>query len=76
MLYLPALWAHKVEQWAGVDGDGSASWLKGAMAVNYWCDMDFSSPTFLMHSFLRRIAASVGYMESDVDIEDSDNESV
>ncbi|KAI8840747.1 cupin-like domain-containing protein [Chytriomyces cf. hyalinus JEL632] len=75
MLYLPALWAHKVEQRAGVDGDGSASWLKGAMAVNYWYDMDFSSPAFVMHSFLRRIAAGVGCMEPDIDIEDSDDES-
>ncbi|KAI8606835.1 cupin-like domain-containing protein, partial [Chytriomyces sp. MP71] len=67
VLYLPALWAHKVTQGPGRHGDGSATWCSGAVAVNYWYDMNFASPVFLLHRILRDLAAEAGYMEADVE---------
>ncbi|KAI9326025.1 cupin-like domain-containing protein [Obelidium mucronatum] len=61
MLYLPSLWAHKVEQ-----GDKT-------MAVNYWYDMSFGK-TYQMHRLLRMLAADAGYMEPDEDINETDGE--
>jgi jumonji domain-containing protein 7 len=45
MLYLPALWYHKVKQ--SCDEDGIC------VAVNYWYDMEFTGPFQPMTSFVR-----------------------
>ncbi|KAJ3090121.1 JmjC domain-containing protein 7 [Physocladia obscura] len=63
MLYLPALWSHKVEQGRGI-----------TVAINYWYDMKFGTPVFLMHQLLRGIAADAGFMERDEEIGDADEE--
>ncbi|KAJ3032579.1 hypothetical protein HDU99_010918 [Rhizoclosmatium hyalinum] len=62
MLYLPALWAHKVEQ-------GS-----GTIAVNYWYDFSFGGSLYLLHRMLRGLAADAGYMERDEDIDGDDDD--
>ncbi|KAF2867705.1 cupin-like domain-containing protein, partial [Massariosphaeria phaeospora] len=47
MLYLPALWYHKVAQSCSDEGI--------CCAVNYWYDMDFSGPFWSMAGFVRGV---------------------
>lgn len=49
MLYLPAMWYHKVKQSCPDGGEGFV------LAINYWYDMDFSGPLYPMTSFLREL---------------------
>ncbi|PQE33443.1 phospholipase A2 protein [Rutstroemia sp. NJR-2017a WRK4] len=48
MLYLPALWYHKVGQSCGDDGV--------CVAVNYWYDMDFGGSFWPLCNFARNVA--------------------
>ncbi|KAI0977401.1 phospholipase A2 [Xylaria arbuscula] len=48
MLYLPAMWYHKVSQSCSKDGI--------CVAVNYWYDMDFSGPLYSLCSFVRNMS--------------------
>jgi jumonji domain-containing protein 7 len=48
LLYLPAMWYHKVSQSPGEEGF--------ALAVNYWYDMDFSGGFWTANNFLRDVA--------------------
>ena len=48
LLYLPAMWYHKVQQTSGKESF--------ACAVNYWYDMDFSGGFWTANSFLRDAA--------------------
>ncbi|KAI0914062.1 phospholipase A2 [Ustulina deusta] len=45
ILYLPAMWYHKVSQSCSEDGI--------CVAVNYWYDMEFSGPLYSLCSFVR-----------------------
>ncbi|KAF4546213.1 Phospholipase [Lasiodiplodia theobromae] len=47
MLYLPAMWYHKVAQSCSEEGI--------CVAVNYWYDMDFSGPFWSFFSFARSV---------------------
>lgn len=47
MLYLPAMWYHKVSQSCLEDGI--------CVAVNYWHDMDFSGPLYPLSTFVRSV---------------------
>ena len=47
MLYLPAMWYHKVSQSTSKEGV--------CVAVNYWYDMDFTGPLVPLTSFVRAI---------------------
>jgi jumonji domain-containing protein 7 len=48
MLYLPAMWYHKVKQTSGKEGF--------ACAVNYWYDMSFQGSFWASNSFVRDAA--------------------
>ncbi|KAF1918417.1 cupin-like domain-containing protein [Ampelomyces quisqualis] len=48
MLYLPALWYHKVKQRAGDEGM--------CCSVNYWYDMDFTGPFQCANKFVQDVA--------------------
>ncbi|KAL1302367.1 hypothetical protein AAFC00_002770 [Neodothiora populina] len=48
LLYLPALWYHKVSQSCGQEGF--------CCAVNYWYDMDFSGSFWAVNAFVKDIA--------------------
>jgi jumonji domain-containing protein 7 len=48
MLYLPALWYHKVKQIAGDEGV--------CCSVNYWYDMDFTGPFQCANKFVQDVA--------------------
>ena len=50
MLYLPALWYHKVSQSSGAEGF--------ACSVNYWYDLNFSGGFWTASSFLRDIVTA------------------
>ncbi|KAK0613455.1 putative phospholipase [Immersiella caudata] len=50
MLYLPAMWYHKVSQSCSEEGI--------CVAVNYWYDMDFSGPLYPLTNFVRSVNAS------------------
>ncbi|WYZ38924.1 hypothetical protein EsH8_III_000838 [Colletotrichum jinshuiense] len=50
MLYLPAMWYHKVSQSCPDDGEGFV------LAVNYWYDMDFSGPLYPLSAFVRDVS--------------------
>jgi jumonji domain-containing protein 7 len=84
MLFLPSLWGHHVMQSApfgldssasgrelGASQQGDAHWFNGAIAVNYWYNMDFGS-RFAQHMFMRRIASLAGFMEPEEDEEDEE----
>lgn len=47
MLYLPALWYHKVSQSCSEEGI--------CCAVNYWYDMEYAGPFYPLISFARKI---------------------
>ncbi|CCC09961.1 hypothetical protein SMACR_02541 [Sordaria macrospora] len=47
MLYLPAMWYHKVSQSCLQEGI--------CVAVNYWYDMDFTGPLYPFTSFVRAV---------------------
>ncbi|KAJ3063443.1 hypothetical protein HDU98_000766 [Podochytrium sp. JEL0797] len=63
MLYLPALWAHRVEQ-----GEGT-------VAVNYWYDFGFGR-TWGASLLVRRLAAEAGVMEFDEEMGGEEEEEV
>lgn len=48
MLYLPAMWYHKVSQTCSDEGI--------CVAVNYWYDMEFSGPQYPLTSFVRNVS--------------------
>lgn len=48
MLYLPAMWYHKVKQTCGNEGF--------ACAVNYWYDMSFEGSFWASNNFVREVA--------------------
>ncbi|PNY18329.1 Uncharacterized protein TCAP_07565 [Tolypocladium capitatum] len=52
MLYLPAMWYHKVTQ-SSVPGDEGF-----VVAINYWYDMEFSGTLYPLVSFLRTLGKS------------------
>jgi jumonji domain-containing protein 7 len=52
MLYLPAMWYHKVKQTSGKEGF--------ACAVNYWYDMSFEGGFWASNSFVRDVASTKG----------------
>ena len=52
LLYLPAMWYHKVSQSSGAEGF--------ACAVNYWYDMDFAGGFWAANNFLRDVANEIG----------------
>lgn len=65
MLYLPAMWYHKVKQTSGKEGF--------ACAVNYWYDMGFEGSFWASNSFVRDVALTkekaVDYPELDLENE-------
>ncbi|KAI1335240.1 phospholipase A2 [Xylariaceae sp. FL0016] len=50
MLYLPAMWYHKVSQSCSEEGI--------CVAANYWYDMEFSGPLYSLCSFVRNLGNS------------------
>ncbi|OLN84445.1 JmjC domain-containing protein 7 [Colletotrichum chlorophyti] len=50
MLYLPAMWYHKVSQSCPENGEGFV------LAVNYWYDMEFSGPLYPLSAFVRNVS--------------------
>lgn len=52
MLYLPAMWYHKVSQTAGEEGF--------VCALNYWYDMDFSGHFWSGNNFVRDVVGEEG----------------
>ncbi|MES1907072.1 MAG: hypothetical protein MHM6MM_000259 [Cercozoa sp. M6MM] len=51
MLYLPAMWYHRVEQSSGDEG--------ATVAVNWWHDMDFLTPNYVSHRFLEHLVPCI-----------------
>ncbi|KAL2879455.1 hypothetical protein SGCOL_005320 [Colletotrichum sp. CLE4] len=50
MLYLPAMWYHKVSQSCPEDEEGFV------LAVNYWYDMEFSGPLYPLSAFVKNVS--------------------
>ncbi|KAG9258313.1 putative pla2g4b [Emericellopsis atlantica] len=50
MLYLPAMWYHKVKQSSNEEGC--------VVAMNYWYDMDYSGPFYPSTTFIRNLGVS------------------
>lgn len=48
MMYLPAMWYHKVSQSCGKEGF--------SCSVNYWYDMDFDGQFWATNSLVRNLA--------------------
>jgi jumonji domain-containing protein 7 len=72
ILYLPALWYHKVKQIAGEEGI--------CCSVNYWYDMDFTGPFQVTNRFVSEVALLPSSSKEEdgkadvVDDEDEDDE--
>ncbi|KAF2774077.1 Clavaminate synthase-like protein [Teratosphaeria nubilosa] len=62
VLYLPAMWLHKVSQTVGEEGF--------VCAVNYWYDMDFSGGFWAQNNFLRDIAEATRLIPEYGDLRD------
>ncbi|KAK9241127.1 phospholipase A2 [Lipomyces kononenkoae] len=63
MLYLPALWYHKVTQVSDMEGL--------CCSVNYWYDMDFTGPLWPFANFVRGITDLLTGDKHNADIGDS-----
>ncbi|PKS10774.1 hypothetical protein jhhlp_002531 [Lomentospora prolificans] len=50
MLYLPAMWYHKVSQSCSEEDEGFV------LAVNYWYDMDYSGPLYSLTNLVRNMS--------------------
>lgn len=50
MLYLPAMWYHKVTQSCPLESEGFV------VAINYWYDMEFSGTLYPLCTFLRTLS--------------------
>ncbi|KAK0735483.1 cupin-like domain-containing protein [Apiosordaria backusii] len=61
ILYLPALWYHKVGQ--SVDKEGVC------VAVNYWYDMDFTGPLYPLSTFIRSVYKKAQQQQAGTDTE-------
>jgi jumonji domain-containing protein 7 len=71
MLYLPALWYHRVSQDVGPDTIGGGE-LKLAIAVNWWTEMNLDGPLQSLATLLRRMTLQLdGVTENDSDDDDS-----
>lgn len=51
ILYLPAMWFHKVSQSCGEEGF--------CLAVNYWYDLEFSGSFWATNAFIREVGNAV-----------------
>lgn len=68
MLYLPALWFHRVEQDVGPGpGPGSAGEgrTQAAIAVNWWTDLDFGAPVWGLFGLVRRLTMALDGREDE-----------
>ncbi|GAA5841377.1 hypothetical protein JCM9279_000631 [Rhodotorula babjevae] len=81
MLYLPALWFHRVEQdvghgppraGSGREGRGGERGVKAAIAVNWWTDMDYGAPVWSLQNMVRRLAMALDGQEDDEPESDDD----
>lgn len=61
VLYLPALWFHKVEQEVGPGLSDSGQHL--AIAVNYWYDQDYTAPLWTFQHLVRSLSAMKNEMQ-------------
>lgn len=60
VLYLPALWFHAVKQTTGSGPSSSAGDGQDlAIAVNWWFDMDYSSPVWTLHGLVRKLSKAI-----------------
>ncbi|KAF2799337.1 Clavaminate synthase-like protein [Melanomma pulvis-pyrius CBS 109.77] len=67
MLYLPALWYHKVSQSCSEEGI--------CCAVNYWYDLDFGGSFWAMAGFVRGVGLlSLGGRGGDEEVEEKEQE--
>lgn len=57
VLYLPAMWFHKVSQSCGPEGF--------CCAVNYWYDLDFSGSFWATNAFIRDVGNAVCSVAAD-----------
>ncbi|PFH58118.1 hypothetical protein XA68_14122 [Ophiocordyceps unilateralis] len=53
MLYLPAMWYHKVTQSCPPGSEGFV------VAINYWYDMEFGGTLYPLYTFLRTLSQSI-----------------
>lgn len=67
MLYLPAMWYHKVSQECGEEGV--------CCAVNYWYDMDFSGPFYSTVAFVRNMVPILQNEIKELENDDREGES-
>lgn len=66
ILYLPALWYHRVAQDVGESPAPAES--RATIAVNWWFDVEMSAPLWSFTSFLRRATLALdGVVEPEED---------
>lgn len=84
MLYLPALWFHRVEQDVGLGppraagaaatARGGREGVKAAIAVNWWTDMDYGAPVWGLQAMVRRLTMALDGQEDDEPESDNDDD--
>lgn len=55
MLYLPALWFHRVSQTCGSEEEAPL-----AVAVNWWYDLAYDSPVWMLSRLVRDMTLALG----------------
>lgn len=60
VLYLPALWYHKVSQTVSTDREAPL-----AVAINWWYDLAYDSPTWTLARLVRKMTLAVDGREEE-----------
>lgn len=81
MLYLPALWFHRVAQDVGDSpasnsGEEEVEKQRATVAANWWYDMDMSSPLWSFCSFLRKATLALDGRVEDEEAEEGSESSM
>lgn len=81
MMYLPALWFHRVAQDvgpspAGFDSGDELEQIPCAISVNWWCDMNYDLPLWDMFCEVRRTTMMLDGRQDELDEEEQDHDEV
>lgn len=68
MLYLPAMWYHRVSQTTGPSPDGKGVPL--AIAVNWWTPMRYDGAAYALSTFVRRATLGLDGTVEEEELED------
>lgn len=72
MLYLPALWFHRVAQDVGWGPEGEGVGKRSTIAVNWWSDMRMEGSLWSMCQLVRRLTLSLDGREEESGLDEEE----